>query len=434
MAINYLQYLYEHIDSESPGDVYVAPGQSEAVMYFIIDFEYIYPIYEEILGWTKPSSKNWGLPGGDPIFGGLSRKPPMSMPGNPSYYAYQVNITPLAPTGKVTAGTLQWNVDQFGGLAGQPNTALDYRSFLETVAYKQCRLEVKFKTRNYFLLTDEQLEDAILGDAGLPPDYLWWKRNYRVAAGQQGLEVTSDPERYYDFCEYLRYTEMFIEPNNEVIVNQQGNLYWKNTLQVNNGQIVRVGPKNGDPVTNINSSVNYQNITKNIVKIKWYQIPQAFISNKQYEYYVGTVNYGWNYDEDTDVKVFNYPFFNYASGTLLFTGVTTEPSGYAYPYRRFNTLNEFTCMSNLTLNQYFDITFNFIQFNQPINQLKQPPVNKLNAQIKGQMYSQGWNFVPLPNNLFYFFTTYNSALPNQGTICPYFSYPFQRLFDPQAED
>lgn len=435
MASLFLEYLLENIDSESPGDQAVAPGQTEAVMYFIIDWEQIvkfesnklvYTMWEEILGSTSLNLKNWAK-GGDAIRGGLTRKIPMSFPGDlgNSLYAYEFSMQPYSPNGKDFS--TNWN----DYLTSEPANGLDYKGFEYLAKYKKVRLEIKFKTRNYFILNDEQLKDAILyKNLAEPRPYTYYNKKYRNAVinGNRRVEIFSDPATYYDFCEYLRYTEINIEPNNEIIVNTQGKLYWRSIL----GD-PEFSPINNAPVTGNNSSANYQTIIKNKVKIKWYQVPKIVIQNPKYAYHLGKVNYGWNYDEQNNPEVFNYPFFKFANGTLLFTGIETTESQFSFP-KGVVSNSQASMWANLFVNQYYDITFNFIQYVIPETQLALPTLASLDLAIKGQMYSNGWNFAPLPNNVFYYAQSINDvgALV-KGTIPPYFSIPFQLLFDPRYE-
>jgi hypothetical protein len=439
MASPFLQYLLENIDSESPGDQTVAPGQTEAVMYFIIDWDQmfkltaggdlIYAMWQEILGSSAISTKNWAVGGALPIRGGLTRSIPMSFPGDlgTSLYAYEFSMQPYSPDGKIA--DTPWNIFYSGPIPGRRQ---DYYGFTYLATYKKVRLEIKFKTRNYFILNDEQLEDAILyPNLAVPRDYIFYDKKYRnvnIPAGGKRVEIFSDPVTYYDFCEYLRYTEINVEPNNEIIVNTQGKLYWRSIL----GD-PEFSPINNAPITKNNSSANYQTIIKNKVKIKWYQIPKIVIQNPKYAYHMGKVNYGWNYDEQTNPEVFNYPFFKFANGTLLFTGIETTESQFSFPRARVDD-SELSLWNNLFSNQYYDITFNFIQYVIPETQLALPSLGSLDLIIKGQMYSNGWNFAPLPNNIFYYAqSVYGIGALVKGTIPPYWSVPFQSLFNPQFE-
>ena len=131
--------------------------------------------------------------------------------------------------------------------------------------------------------------------------------------------------------------------------------------------------------------------------------------------------------------MFNYPFFKFANGTLLFTGIETTESQFSFPRGRVDD-SELSLWGNLFSNQYYDITFNFIQYVIPETQLALPSLGSLDLVIKGQMYSNGWNFAPLPNNIFYYAQSVNgTGALVKGTIPPYWSVPFQLLYNPQFE-
>lgn len=436
MPSEFLNYLLENIDSESPGTSSLAPGQTEAVMYFIIDWDQIfkltgggdlvYAMWEEILGSTRISTKDWAVGGAAPIRGGLTRKIPMSFPGDigTSLYAYEFSIQPYSPDGKYL--DTPWN-EYYSGAGAD---TLDYKTFEYVARYKKLRLEIKFKTRNYFILTDAQLENAILYDGlAVPRRYSYYNKKYRTVnrpLGGKRVEIFSEIDFYYDFCEYLRYTEINIEPNNEIIVNTQGRLYWRSSL--NNPEF---SPNNNAPVTNNNSGAQYQTIIKNKIKIKWYQVPKIIIQNPRYAYHLGKCNYGYNYNEDNNPEVYNYDFFKFAPGTLLFTGLETTESQFSFPRGRAGK-TELGFWGNLLANQYYDLTFNFIQYVIPETQVTVPDLASLNLTIQGQMYSNGWNFVPLPNNMFYYTQSQSSTIVN-GVVPPYWSVPFPILFNPRSD-
>lgn len=445
MASQFFQYLLENIDSESPGDQTIAPGQTEAVMYFICDWDQIvkftvggtpiYYMWEEILGSTEYSSKNWAIGGAKPITGGLSRKIPMSCPGfgGGSLYAYEFNMQPYSPNGKVDS--FEWNTFLFNTNFAIIN--LDYKQFTNSAVYKKFRLEIKFKTRNYFVLNDAQLENPILSGLAVPRQYSYYNKIYveqRVnfpLPARTFIKPFSEIAFYYDFCEYLRMTEINIEPNNEIIVNKEGRSYWKVEKEVANS------PLNDSPLMDTNSSSQFQTIIKNNITIKWYQIPKRAIFNNQYLIDMGKVNYGWNYDEQNNPEVFNYPFFKFANGTLLMTGLKTEESNSSFPILPFKAGNVFNLQSNLFLNGYYDLTFNFIQYVIPESQLELPvPAPQGIQYIPGSMYSNGWNMVPLPNNqYFYVRTPYDiNRAPMVETFPVYWSVSFQKLFDPQYKE
>lgn len=451
MASQFFQYLLENIDSESPGDVTVAPGQTEAVMYFICDWDQIvkftaggtpiYYMWQEILGSAEFNPKNWAVGGAAPIYGGLTRKIPMSFPGfgGGSLYAYEFNMQPYSPDGKVSS--FEWNTFLYNTNVALIN--LDYKKFAETAIYKKFRLEIKFKTRNYFILNDNQLENVILYDGlAVPRRYAYYNKIYLEkvvnipAPPKTYIKPASEINFYYDFCEYLRYTEINVEPNNEIIVNKEGRSYWKVGPKPGGG-VYANAPLNDSPLMDTNASSQFQTIIKNNVTIKWYQVPKLAIFKPQYILDVGKVNYGWNYDEQQNPEVFNYPFFKFANGTLLMTGIKTEETNFSFPILPYKAGNVFNLQSNLFVNGYYDLTFNMIQYVIPETQIELPvPAPQGIKYIPGSMYSNGWNMVPLPNNQFFYVRTpYDiNRNPMEEVLPVYWSAPFQKLFNPQLGD
>lgn len=419
MARNF-DWLYEFIDTESPGDSSIAPGATEATLFFIISGDDLTRAFIDILGYTKFSDKKWG----GIATGGLTRQIEMSHPRYPYLYAESVEIVGLSPNGNQNSRDFDYATKIFNTLNNDPAVPIDYKTFYYMDVYKKYRLSVKFTSRNYFLLTDEQLAPAIdPTGVGIPRLYSYYIRDY------QRPDQTR-PESYRDYREYLRYCELTIEPANEILANSNGKLYWKSTPP---GQVLS-GPPNPyqeSPIGAAAAPVNFVNVTKNKVKIKWYKVPKITSFNSQYTFATSLINYGANYDDDGDVDIFNYEFFNFAPGTLLFTGITIEENNSSFPIIPFTGKTREDMLFNVMRNQYINITFNFIQFVVPRDQLILPNVQNIAWSTRGKMYSNGWNFVPTPTLNFYYVESANVER-KETAWCPYMSFPMQKLFDPQA--
>lgn len=416
MARN-LNWLLERIDTESPGDTSVAPGATEATLFFVVEGQYLFLAYLQILGSCSLNPRQW-LPG---VRGGLTRQVEMSHPRYPYMYADRIDIVGVKADGNLRPDAIPPNVDLFND--NDPAKAVDYKSFAFGAFYDHYRIAVHFSTRNYFLLTDDQIEPAIKVNGLIPPRYSYWDRDITRQSGVV-------ERQYRDYREYLRYTELTIEPHNEIISNTNGKLYWKSA----GPGFVQPGfpwPKAESPVQIENAPVIFQNITKNYVRIKWYKVPKIVSLNPQYIFNAGKINYGPNFDDDEgDYQTFNYEFFNFAPGTLLFLGHEVEEVTTGMPFVPFDGSSPNKLWTSVINQQYVNISFNFMQFVIPKDFLVQPLVRNI-ANTTGKMYSNGWNFVPNPNKNFYYIESDNK-LNKANAWPPYWSYPFQRMFDPQV--
>lgn len=417
------RYLLENVDSESPGDMSVAPGQTEATLFFIIDYARALVIFDQILGYTEFDDRVFNPGAAVPIVGGLKRRIPMSHPRYPYMYASAVEFQPISPEGKWKSDQIVWAQQFFSDF--DPATSVQWKTFPYTGNYGKVRMKVTFRTRNYFVLTDKQLDDVKLTDAGIPRHYSFWKKRFRFnAAGV--IETFPDLRFYDDYCEYLRYTTMDIEPDNDLVVQEKGNVYYKSDPAIPPQPAVRANNSN---LGMANASVNFQNVTKNRVKIKWHEIPKYALQWPGFVQNVGMINYGPNFDDDAgNVDVWNYEFFNFAPGTLLFLGITSEPSRQGANIVPMSKSSQWKLISPNLLNNFVDITFNFIQFTQPEDQLYRPNLNTMLPNRSGKSYSQGWNFVPFGDKQFrYIESTANGGQPQ---VPPYWTTPFQLLFNP----
>lgn len=405
------KYLLEKIDSESPGDVTVAPGATEATLFFIINYDDLYKTFISILGYTKVSDDG---PDAAPNLG-FDRQLPMSHPRYPFLYAESIEIVGYSPNGKVTYDSLKYPEEIFASKSAKP---INYKTneFFEN--YKMARIAVKFTSRNYQLLANKQIK--LLGAKSYP----YWIRNNKRNNGVEG-------KSYFDLHEMLRYTEVFVEPNNEIIANTTGKGFWKSKNQ--QGQVGPEAPTNDAPITIENTSTNFQTIVKNKYKVKWYQIPKtlfrpAINKLRPWDYAVSTLNFGANYDDDAgNIDIWNYNLFNWVPGTMLYTGYELEDASSSFPFIPYNG-DQDELPFNYLKNQYYNVTYNFIQFTIPKDQIVLPDIALFGEKL-GKMYSTGWNFVPQPNRMFYYIESQNSA--NQKGMPPYFSFPHQALFNPR---
>lgn len=412
-----LSYLLEKIDTETPGDLAIAPGATEATLFFIMEYKYLYQFFYNILGYAKVET--------DPIVGpnrpvGLRREIPMSHPRYPWLYADSVECVGIVPDGKDDSTTLEYAQNIFSqGIQGEE---VQYKTFRYCNRYKKYRIGIKFKTLNYFVLNDTQIDDARKSFNGIGiKEFNYWDFDPLDPLGNKLIQKS-----YWDGCEYLRFTELIVEPENELVVNESGKGYWK-SISLGAIQPYLGAPKYDEAVQVSSAGVNYVNVTSNKIKLKWYRVPKEVAYNPQYILHAGKVNYYANYNEDPLINVFNYPFFNFQGGTLLFTGITTEPSNFGFPIEPFLGDTKSHMLTNNLISQYYDITFNFLELSIPTDNIVLPNLANFNPK-GGKMYSNGWNFVPFPNRQWYYIENNNFA--NRENALPrYWSYPFQAFFD-----
>lgn len=419
-------WLLEKIDKESPGDVEIQTGQTSAVLFFWIEGEYLTQAFYDILGWCEFSTKNWG----NGITGGLTRSVEMSHPRYPAYTADRVNITGIKPNGDVNVE----DTDNFAPLeyasyifnTTNPNlqVPVDYRTVPYSATYKMYRVAVTFSVKDYFPLTDEQLEPAILQGQATPPKYFYFDKTYSPA----GTVL----KNYYDFREMLRYTSPpDIQPQYELITNDNARLYFKNVVDLD--APVYLGPIPETPLTTTNTSSFFQPIVKNNVEIIWHKVPKETLLNPQYGTSVGMVNFGGNPQDFNynNPEIFNYDLFNFDSGTLLLTGVESEEmhSNSSFPVLPYSAETRNDMIRNPIKNQFINIKFKFSQFSIPPSQLKLPSVAKVAKWLKGAMCGNGHNFVPNPNRNFYYIESGNLS-QRDVTFPPYWSRSFQTLWNP----
>jgi len=417
MAVD-LAYMLENLDGESPGDLAVAPGATQATLFFTVKRKDIYDVFWFVLGYVYVSDKVWG-PG---QVGGLKRQVEMSHPRYPYLYADSIDIVGVKAAGKMAAESFTVANSIFRTNDPDRQVPIDYRTFPYQAVYDMYRIAVTFRTRNYFVLTDQQLEPAILQGGAAPPKYTFWQRD-----NTQNSKVKA--VQYTDYREYLRYTEIKIEPGNDVIVSGDGKFYWK-SAPPGEVQPEEPAPFAETPLVAQNASVNFINITKNKVRITWNKVPKSVALSDKYTRYAAQCNFGPNFNDDEgDFETFNYNFFNYAPGTLLYTGYTVSEPSCPYPILGFSGKTDNDLLNNVLKNQTVNITFEFIQYTIPEDQRVQPFLDIIWNPEFGKMITNGWNFVPLPNRMFYYVESNNEA---NKTIAwpPYWSFSPQVLWDP----
>lgn len=425
MADTDYAWMLEQLDTESPGDLSLAPGSTEATLFFIVNTNDIYKTFLYILGYTEVSTENnIAL---EPTLG-FNRQLPMSHPRYPYLYADTIDIVGIGTEGQFYAGDVTYPqfIYRNPAAAGQ----VDYKTFRFYEYNKQLRIAVRYTSRNYFLLTNDQIKQAINSEAhGGNKKFQYYKKN---PSNPNGWALGE----YYDLREMLRYTEVIgYQPNVELIANSTGKAYWKSKGQ--NGEVPANGPSFDSPVTLENTSTNFQTIAKNDFKIKWYQIPKYLFlpsGNQNYrpwDYGSGMCNFGGNFDTDPgNIQQWNVPFFNFQSGTLLYQGYELEEGGSSFPFIPYDTTAT-TLPYNSFTNQYYNVIFNFSYFAVPPKQLHPPRLQNVTCQL-GSMYTNGWNFVPVPSRNFYYIES-GDLSPGEKFYPPYYSFPFQLLFNPRAE-
>ena len=143
-----LSYLLEKIDSESPGELSVAPGATEATLFFIIKFDDLYKFYVDILGYTAISTVNRVGPN-RPV--GLERQIPMSHPNYPWLYAQSVDLQGVSVNGSLVTenfgGAKFFNIDD-------PPNMVSLKVLRQMDIYDKYRVAVKFNSLPYLVARD----------------------------------------------------------------------------------------------------------------------------------------------------------------------------------------------------------------------------------------------------------------------------------------
>jgi hypothetical protein len=429
MAIAVLDDIWELLDKESPGDMSISPAQTEATLFFVTDWnQNIYTTINDILGFTTFSNFDYGID----FTGGLSRTIPISHPLIPNLYAQEVKIVGIGPDGKWDSEKIEWNVIQFN--TGNAN-AVEYKTNPTTGKYLKARLEVTFRAVNYMVFDDDQLRPLIYQGDVVPPSYDYYFKKIVNNAGT--LEFQPQITGYVDFREYLRYTSMDFEPNNEIIVKQNGSLYYKSSATP---EIIGARANNQN-VSNATGNAQFSTIVTNKVKIKWYQVPKIVMTNRKYTNFAGQINYGINFDQKAvppdpiaDINLFNWPMWDFQPGTLLYLGMNVQPSTVGvYLEYPFSSANEATLFQPVMFNNYVDVTFEFLHRVIPSNLIIRPDLDLMSPNRGGKMYTTGWNFVPFSNGAYRYIESYNQETETTQ-MPPYFSFPIQILFDPQNEN
>lgn len=410
--------LRELIDKQAPGQIEVAPGSSEAYMFFLIEgddtesaTQKLFVLIPKILGRVKISGKIWP----NLATGGLERELAMVHPFASWMSADSVEIQGLKSSGNAESETFFPTTDWMGDV--------DYTTMQYFQTYNAYRVKVNFSAKNYLELSDNQLESAIVQDGISPKRYSYWVQD-------PNRNPPFREEKYYDFREYLRFTEMIIEPNNELIANTTGRGFW---FSLPFGEAV---PKPNAPLPNSaitleNAPINFQNITKNLVKIKWYKVPYSVVNIEYIKQNVGQVNYGANWNQDAgDVATFNYPFFGYKAGTLLYTGYKIEDIKPQFPFPEFSVATRRSLYENYVNNLTCTVVFYFIQFVIPRDQIVYPENGNVQFTEFGKMVD-GWNMAPVPSKRF-FYVENKPRAQRFTALPPYWSYPFQNLFSLRA--
>ena len=429
MAVLFIPDVWELLDKESPGDMSISPAQTEATLFFVTDWNAnIYTTINNILGFTTLSNFDYRIN----LTGGLDRSIPISHPLIPNLYAQEVKIVGIGPDGKWDSQSIEWNVIQFN--TGNAD-AVEYKTNPTTGKYLKARLEVTFRAVNYMVFDDSQLRPLVFQGDVIPPSYAYYFKKVVNNAGT--LEFQPEITSYYDFREYLRYTSMDFEPHNEIIVKQNGSLYYKSSATP---EIIGARANNQN-VSNATGNAQFTTIVTNKVKIKWYQVPKIVMTNRKYTNFAGQVNYGINFDQVADppdpiadIDLFNWPMWNFQPGTLLYLGMSVQPSTVGvYLEYPFSSANEATLFQPVMFNNYVDVTFEFLQRVIPNNLIVTPDLNLMSPNRGGKMYTTGWNFVPFSNGSYKYIESYNQETETTQ-MPPYFSFPIQILFDPQNEN
>jgi hypothetical protein len=419
-------WLLECIDTQSPGDITVEVGQATATLFFIIKDKDLQKVFSDVLGYCVFNDKQWAIN----VQGGFNRKVEMSHPYMPAYTADSIDIIGVSPNGKVasddfTQPALEYANQIFQLSNPDPQEQVDYRTVPYFAVYKYYRIAVNFSAKSYFPLTDEQLEPIILQGQPTPPEYKYYIRTQ--------TPPYTRVQRYRDYREMLRYCTVEAQPTFSIITNQNGRLFWKD-VPVGKLEPEGGGPALETPVTVENANTKFVTVCQSRFTVTWFKVPRETLLNPQYAEAFGQLNYGPNsYEDPGDTTIWNYELFNWAPGTMLLTGVDYEMQSVnsSFPTLPYSSKTRNDMFRNVLKNQYINIKFDFLQFVLPDDIVVKPRIESFANQFSGKMATNGWNFFPNGNKLWYY--SESNTIANKEISWPaYFSFPMQRLFDAQA--
>lgn len=391
---NYLTDYYEMIAPEQPGNAQFTPDGSEASLDFIMEYDKIPTFCKDILGECKINNVVGS--------GYLNRTLPLAHPTFTYMSAAGIStVQGLGIDGRVEA-TLFDNKTKMGNV--------NYNATKFQAVYNKYKLTVKFTTRPYLQLSDDQLRG--LNNCGANFSYA-----YRT---KTGTATTT----YKDWFEYLRFVSVTTTPAAEVLSNNRGQYYFR----TNGAAAGENAPADGKPISTQNSGAVYVVIPRNIVCVKWFFVPYQMSESRAIKDGVNKVNFGYDFGNTISGGNFfdyGYKFLGYPSGALLFRNFKVTPYSAAIPPSIMLAGTPTEALYSWFANTYCDIEFEFIECEIPNDQIGVLPDRTTLSNQYGKVF-YGHNMVPYSNNKKFYYIESNENTAKGYPI--YWSYPMQRCF------
>lgn len=387
----YFDKYYEMIAPEQPASGTFTPDGSEATLDFIMDYPQMTEFARDILGECTIN-----------VAGYLNRKLPMSHPT----FTYMSASAITAVQGLGIDGRTHATLFDNRAIMGNIN----YSATRWQANYNKYKLTVKFTTRPYLQLSDRQIQN--MQHFGVNFGYAIKSKN----GVQQGI--------YPEYYEYLRFLTVDTKPAAEVLVNNNGQYYFR----TNGAPAGEDAPADGKPISTQNSGSVYTVQPRNIVCVKWFFVPFQMTESKGISDGVGKVNFGYdfgNIPSEGNFFDYGYNFLGYPSGSLLLRNYKVTPYAAAIPPFIMAAGTPDQALASWFGSTYCDIEFEFIEVEIPNDQIGVLPDRTTLANQYGKIL-YGHNMVPYSRNKKYYYIESQEDVAKGWPI--YWSYPMSRAF------
>lgn len=384
---------YEIIDSESPLNYsFSSTGPATAVITFLIDGTEIVDFINDVLGTARMAANTY-----------CTRTLPASHPALPWLYATKiVDMKGYSPNGKTDAQMVKDRSTYKG---------IETRSPQFVGSYAKYKVTVQFEARDY----------SVISDADLQPFYR--DRNYPMPTKNPITGVVDERwDSFRDRLEYLRFTNWTVEPITELLTWGASNYVGINPPGANPPLL---------PVQQQTSSMKNILLQKYRLNFKWYFVPyEMTVNNAIWQDAYSKINLNDFVLIATDV-INRVPVDTYLfpAGTLLFKKVEVKKYEPYYPFANVDiTANSsvFDFYTEYNKNQYCDVEFEFIYFQQPNSYLI--PIGNGNIQQRACKDPRSFhNRLPDTVMSFWYYVESDPDISKASPI--FFSYPFENLWN-----
>lgn len=311
---------YEMIDSESPSTVqFNNVGMATASITFVIGQRSIIPFINDVLGSARLANNSY-----------VRRVIPASHPIFPWLYAYKItSVKGVAQTGENSAILIK---------ADTTYKSIDTENPPFTGSYGAYKMVVEFRSREYGVFTDEQLDKFKVDvDYGMPI-----RQNFQNFWGER---IETYTERY----EYVRYTSYKMTPKVEFLTYGGGN-FWCKRGEIPAG-VVAGAEEFAIPMEN--GGNNNMRIVMSDFDWNWFMVPfEMCVNNKVWQE---------SYSKLNQELLYNL----FAPGSMLLKEVVVRKWDPYYPFLNVDLTNQSSVYDYFTeynKNIYADVTFKISLF------------------------------------------------------------------------